>query len=111
MSGQMTLAARPIIIRKNGTGPDKDIVLDGNPVPKENTAFDRHAIADAYPALDERVVAKIAFLANDRTGQDMHESRQPRSLANQDTVIHERLGMTEILALGMNCAGGVAVGS
>ena len=68
MRRQLPLTSRTVIIRENRAGPDEDIVLNGDAIPKKDSAFDRHAIPNAYPMLDKRMGTNIAFIANDRAG-------------------------------------------
>src|SRR5262249_47566053 len=64
-------AVRMIIVRKRCIGPDENIVLHLESVPKLHAAFHRHAISDDDVIFNERVVADDAFAADFGAGQNV----------------------------------------
>ena len=90
-------ASRPVIVREHCARPDEDVIPDGQAVPEKDAAFDRHPVAHANFSLDERVIANIAIFSNNRPAHNVGKRPHPRSPADRNPFINERLRMREVV--------------
>ena len=70
------------VVGEGRVRPDKDIILDPQPIPKINAVFQRYPVTDDNIIFDEALRADIAVAANPGTGQDDGELPDARAVAD-----------------------------
>lgn len=91
----MLSAARTEVIGERRARADENVVFEDQTIPKIDSGFEGHTVADPNSTLHKGMVADVAVFTDDSTFDEMREGPDAGARPNGHTFVHQRMGVDE----------------